>query len=87
MTTTQIGKLKKRKPYPSSLSNYHNYCIIMRYFNSTKNHSSALVMVKHYITESTATCPHKVVTKATRRRVTLQQKQPLKMVEGIDRNM
>jgi hypothetical protein len=38
-------------------------------------------------TENTATCPDKVVTKATRRRVALQQEQPLKMVEGIDRNM
>jgi hypothetical protein len=84
MTTTQIGKLKKCKPYPSSLSNYHNYGIIMRYFNSTKNHSSALVMIKHYITENTATCPDKVVTKATRRRVALQQEQPLKMIKGID---
>jgi hypothetical protein len=43
--------------------------------------------VKHYITENTATCPDKVVTKATRRRVALQQEQPLKMVKGIDRNM
>jgi hypothetical protein len=49
--------------------------------------SSAMVMVKHYITENTATCPDKVVTKATRRRVALQQEQPLKMVEVIDRNM
>jgi hypothetical protein len=37
--------------------------------------------------ENTATCPDKVVTKTTRRRVALQQEQPLKMVEGIDRNM
>jgi hypothetical protein len=38
-------------------------------------------------TENTATCPDKVVTKATRRRLALQQEQPLKMVKGIDRNM
>jgi hypothetical protein len=37
--------------------------------------------------ENTATCPNKLVTKATRRRVALQQEQPLKMVKGIDRNM
>jgi predicted molibdopterin-dependent oxidoreductase YjgC len=37
--------------------------------------------------ENTATCPDKLVTKAARRRVALQQEQPLKMVEGIDRNM
>jgi hypothetical protein len=37
--------------------------------------------------ENTATCPDKVVTKATRQRVALQQEQPLKMVKGIDRNM
>jgi hypothetical protein len=37
--------------------------------------------------ENTATCPDKVVTKTTRRRVALQQEQPLKMVKGIDRNM
>jgi hypothetical protein len=37
--------------------------------------------------ENTATCPNKVVTKATRRRIALQQEQPLKMVAGIDRNM
>jgi phenylalanyl-tRNA synthetase beta subunit len=36
--------------------------------------------------ENTATCPDKVVTKATRRRVALHQKQPLKMVKSIDRN-
>jgi hypothetical protein len=44
-------------------------------------------MVEHYITENTATCPDKVVTKARRRSVALQQEQPLKMVEDIDRNM
>jgi hypothetical protein len=38
-------------------------------------------------TENTATCPDKVVTKATRWRVALQQEQPLRMVKGIDRNM
>jgi hypothetical protein len=38
-------------------------------------------------TESTATCPDKVVTKTTKQRVALQQEQPLKMVEDIDRNM
>jgi hypothetical protein len=37
--------------------------------------------------KNTATCPDKVVTKTTRRRVALQQEQPLKMVKGIDRNM
>jgi hypothetical protein len=37
--------------------------------------------------ENTATCPDKIVTNAARRRVTLQQEQPLKMVKGIDRNM
>jgi hypothetical protein len=37
--------------------------------------------------ENTATCPDKVVTKVTRRRIALQQEQPLKMVKGIDRNM
>jgi hypothetical protein len=37
--------------------------------------------------ENTATCPDKVLTKTTRRRVALQQEQPLKMVKGIDRNM
>ena len=37
--------------------------------------------------ESTATCPDKVVTKATRRRVALQQEQPVKMVKNSDRNM
>jgi hypothetical protein len=37
--------------------------------------------------ENTATCPDKVVTKTTRRRVALQQEQPLKMVKAIDRNM
>jgi hypothetical protein len=37
--------------------------------------------------EHTATCPDKVVTKTTRRRVALQQEQLLKMVKGIDRNM
>jgi len=38
-------------------------------------------------TESTTTCPNKVVKKTTRRRVALQQEQPLKMVKDIDRNM
>jgi hypothetical protein len=38
-------------------------------------------------TENTATCPDKVVKKATRRRVALKQEQPLKMVKDIDRNM
>jgi hypothetical protein len=38
-------------------------------------------------TESTPTCPDKVVKKTTKLRVTLQQEQPLKMVEDIDRNM
>src|SRR5215475_12021011 len=39
-------------------------------------------------TESTATCPDKVVTKTTRRTVALQQgKIPLKMVKVNDRNM
>jgi hypothetical protein len=38
-------------------------------------------------TESTATCPDKFVTKTTKRRVALQQEQPLKIVKGIDRNM
>jgi hypothetical protein len=37
--------------------------------------------------ENTATCPDNVVTKATRRRLALQQEQPLKMEKGIDRNM
>jgi len=37
--------------------------------------------------ESTATCPDKVVTNITMRRVALQQEQPLKMVKDIDRNM
>jgi hypothetical protein len=37
--------------------------------------------------ENTATCPDKVVTKATRWRVALQQEQPLKMVKGFDQNM
>jgi hypothetical protein len=37
--------------------------------------------------ENTATCPDKVVMKTTMWRVALQQEQPLKMVEGIDRNM
>jgi hypothetical protein len=37
--------------------------------------------------ENIATCPDKVMTKTTRRRVALHQEQPLKMVEGIDRNM
>jgi hypothetical protein len=36
---------------------------------------------------NTATCPDKVVRKATRRRIALQQEQPLEMVKGIDRNM
>jgi hypothetical protein len=36
---------------------------------------------------NTATCPDKVVTKTARRRVALQQEQPLKMVADIDRNM
>ena len=31
MTTTQIGKLTKLIPYPSNLSNYHNYNIIVSY--------------------------------------------------------
>jgi hypothetical protein len=34
--------------------------------------------------ENTATCADKGVMKATRRRVALQQEQPLKMVKGID---
>jgi len=34
--------------------------------------------------ESTATCPDKVVTKTTKKRVALQQEQPLKMVKVID---
>jgi hypothetical protein len=59
----------------------------MIYFISTKNRSSALVMIKLYITENTATRPDKVVTKATSRRIALQQEQPLKMVKDIDRNM
>jgi hypothetical protein len=37
--------------------------------------------------ENTATCPDKVVTKAKRRRIALQQEQPLKILKGIDRNM
>jgi len=37
--------------------------------------------------ESIVTCPDKVVTKTARRRVALQQEQPLKMVRDIDRNM
>ena len=37
--------------------------------------------------ESTATCPDKVVTKTSGRRVALQQEQPLRMVKDIDRNM
>jgi hypothetical protein len=37
--------------------------------------------------ENTTTCPDKVVTNAIRRRVALQQEQPLKMVKCIDRNM
>jgi len=37
--------------------------------------------------ESTDTCPDKVVTKTTRRRVALQQEQPLRMVKDSDRNM
>jgi hypothetical protein len=37
--------------------------------------------------ESTDTCPDKVVTKTPKRRVTLQQEQPLKTVKVIDRNM
>jgi hypothetical protein len=37
--------------------------------------------------ENTATCPDKVVTKTTRRRVALRQEQPLRMVKGIERNM
>jgi hypothetical protein len=37
--------------------------------------------------ENTATCPDKVLAKLTRWRVALQQEQPLKMVEDIDRNM
>jgi hypothetical protein len=37
--------------------------------------------------ENTAKYPDKVVTKVTRRRVALQQEQPLKMVKDIDRNM
>jgi hypothetical protein len=37
--------------------------------------------------ENTDTCPDKVVAKTTRRRVALQQEQPLKMVKDIDRNM
>jgi hypothetical protein len=37
--------------------------------------------------ENTATCQDKVVTKAAKRRVALQQEQPLKMVKVIDRNM
>ena len=37
--------------------------------------------------ESTATCPDKVVTKTTMRRVALQQEQPLKTIKDIDRNM
>jgi hypothetical protein len=37
--------------------------------------------------EKTTTCPDKIVTKAARRIVALQQEQPLKMVKGTDRNM
>jgi hypothetical protein len=37
--------------------------------------------------ENTATCPDKAMTKTKRRRLALQQEQPLKMVKVIDRNM
>jgi len=55
----------------------------VRYFKSDKK-----VTVAHWLwlniifTESTATCPDKIVTKTAKRRVALQQEQPLKMVKN-----
>jgi hypothetical protein len=57
-------------------------CAVLR--NKTGSREAHMITTQ---IENTATCPDKVVTKATRRRVTLQQEQPLKMVKGIDRNM
>jgi hypothetical protein len=57
-----------------------------REVHSREVHSREVHMTTTQI-ENTATCPDKVVTKTTRRRVALQQEQPLKMVKGIDRNM
>jgi len=61
--TTQIGKLTKLIPYPSSLPNY-NYNIIVRYHILIVLQIRAVrsVIVKH-ITEDTATYPSKTVTK------------------------
>jgi hypothetical protein len=53
---------------------------------SREVHSREVHMTATQI-ENTATCPDKVVTKTTIPRVALQEKQPLKMVKGIDRNM
>jgi hypothetical protein len=57
---------------------------------TTTVHNKTGSMEVHMTTtqiENTAICPDKVLTKATRRRVALQQEKPLKMVKGIDRNM
>jgi hypothetical protein len=58
-------------------------------YSSTTVHNKTGSREVHITTqiENTTTCPDKVVTKATRWRVALQQEQPLKMVKGIDRNM
>ena len=50
MTTTQIGKLTKLIPYPSSLSNYNNYNITVSYHILIVLKIIAVqpVIVKHY---------------------------------------